>query len=292
MKRNEQRDIRLLESILPRVWGTIGPDFVKANTAVAKLCGTEYGLTVFSNTAALEAILRGWNIGFGDEVIIADYSDPVNTSVTAAVFATPVFADVCPECFALTRDTVLPRITPRTKAVIADLPCGRTCGIKSLSDLCKEKGIKLILNMNDALCAKVDSVPAARLADAAFVNLSDGKSLDAGLAGAVLTDCRESFDLFYAYHNCGRPFGEGATLSFDAIIGGDLRIAEWQAALINAYCEDGEAFETTENNLSLRFRLMHVQPFLKSDYFRKLTGNTPDYSDGDFPNSVAAAQKA
>lgn len=225
-------EIKLLEGLMDAPWGTIGPRFLEANTCIASHFGVNYGLVVHSASAALEVILRGWNIGYGDEVIVAAASDPVDAMVTAAVGAVPVFADLCPETLTLTCENIAPHITARTRAVIADLPAGNPCDAEALAVCCRQAGLYLILNLDSSFGTMLRGKPIAQYADAAFVNMAQGKTVDVGLAGAIVTNTRENWDLFYAYHNCGRPFGEGSTLSFDAIIGGDFRIAEWQASLI------------------------------------------------------------
>lgn len=49
--------------------------------------------------------------------------------------------------------------------------------------------------------------------------------------GALLTNNLSAYQKSYAYHNCGRIPGVGATtdLSAETIVGGDYRITEWQA---------------------------------------------------------------
>jgi len=220
-----------LETVLSGAWGTIGPEFIKAGEAAAKCAGVAHGLVTFSATAALEAILRAFDIGFGDEVIMPARCEPADAMVCAAVGAVPAFADV-DACLALSAETAALKLTEKTRALIADMPAGCPGDLKGLRALCKEKGLHFILNLGDGWGAAFEGIPAAKYADAAFADFAQGRRVDAGLAGAVLTDNKDYFDLFYAYHNCGRPMGVGSTLNFDQIVGGDLRVAEWQACLI------------------------------------------------------------
>ena len=279
-----------LERVLQQgVWGTVGPEFLNASKKVATCAGVKYGLVTFSATAALECILRGWNIGYDDEVIVAAWSDPVDAMVTAAVGATPVFADVCARTHTLICKEITPWLTEHTKAVIADLAVGNVCDAKALAKYCRDKGLYLILNMGDAWGTSIDGEPIARYADAAFADMSQGKRVDVGLAGAALTDQKENWELFYAYHNCGRPFGDGCTLSADEILGGDLRVAEWQAALIPALLENLQPMtETTKPE----YVFMPDQPFFTDPYFVKLTGCKTVYEAADYPHSLQAAKKA
>lgn len=272
------KNMEILEKIAGAPdWGTIGPEFVRANKVLAEHFGAAYGLIVFSATAGLEAILRGWNVGYGDEVLIGDYSDPADTMVTAAVGATPVFADISLETRSLTPEDLEKKRTEKTRAVIVDFPAGKICGIRELKSYCEEKNLKLILNLDGA---GAEGEFPVQYADAAFLDLSCA----AGLAGLVLTDVQENFDLFYAYHNCGRPFGEGCTLSFENIIGGDLRVAEWQAGILAERI--GELDEILKRQAAEKiYEVMHDQPFLQEEYFRKLTGSTIRYEEGTYPNS-------
>ncbi|MBQ7050830.1 MAG: DegT/DnrJ/EryC1/StrS family aminotransferase, partial [Firmicutes bacterium] len=99
-----QEQKQLLD-ILDHEWGTIGPKSLEAGKALASYCGLQYGLTLFSASAAFEAALRGQSIGFGDQVIVAAYGDPLESMTTALVGATPVFADIDPETLTLTAET-------------------------------------------------------------------------------------------------------------------------------------------------------------------------------------------
>jgi len=319
-----QQEVQVLTSVLPGAWGTVGPKFEQAGNAVANWLEVGYALAVFSPSAALETILRSFNIGFGDEVIVAAWSDPVDAMVTAAVGAKPVFAEIDDKTLTLSVQTAAAQITDKTRAILADLPGGNPCDAKGLRELCGRKGLKLILNLGDAWSAKQECVPVYKYADAAFVNFSQGKAVDLGLAAAVVTDNVENYKLFYAYHNCGRQWGVvESTLSFDEILGGDLRIAEWQASLIpgrlekaaelDALCKrqteavkaalpagtaaavipGGEAAGRGVLAKGVAgtevYPAMHLQPFFQSEGFEKLTGCTLNCRAGAFPVSEAAA---
>ena len=55
---------------------------------------------------------------------------------------------------------------------------------------------------------------------------------DFSFAGAILTTDQALYERFYQIHHCGHRPGIGATvdLSEEVILGGDMRISEWQAA--------------------------------------------------------------
>ncbi len=253
-----------LRSVTWGQWGTIGPHFLKANQEIASFAQVKHALVTFSASAALETVLRGKNIGFGDCVAVADWSDPIDAMTVAAVGATPLFVG----CGTQEGLSVSHLGDLTVKAVVADYPCD----VAALSAYCKEKNIYFILNLGDTWGAKQHGEPIGRLADACVVDMSQGCTLDLGLCGCVLTDSQEDFDLFYAYHNCGRPMGDGATLTFDAIVGGDLRVAEFQASMIPLQLAQLAPLTAASEVSAKRERAgMAKAPFFQSDYFKKLT---------------------
>lgn len=92
---------------------------------------------------------------------------------------------------------------------------------------------------------KTEPVPASLPAQwKAQAWQADGKLvllMDFGFAGALVTRDPELYQTFYALHHCGHRPGIGATvdLSEESILGGDMRITEWQAlALLDLLSSD------------------------------------------------------
>lgn len=282
---------KLLLDILDHEWGTIGPKSLEAGKALASYCGLQYGLALFSASAAFEAALRGQNIGYGDQVIVAAYGDPLESMATALVGATPVFADIDPETLTVTAETAEAKITVHTRAIIMGLHAGKTAHVKAVAKLCREKGLLFILDLSDAFGAEVEGEPTAKLADLSIINMEQGKLLDVGLAGAIVCESEDVFQQCFSHHNCGRPLGVGSTLSFDKVLGSDLRIAEWQASLIGGRLEQYDADWKAGKRSDYGFELMYNQPVWSSDYYKKQTGSLLEYINADYPNSIKAAEK-
>src|SRR5690606_34278082 len=103
--------------VLSRFLGVWHPDFfggpeVQAFEADwAKAVGTKHAISVNSCTSGLYAAMGASCAGPGDEVIVSPYT--MIASVTAAVVfnAVPVFADIDPETYTLSAETIAPKIT-------------------------------------------------------------------------------------------------------------------------------------------------------------------------------------
>jgi dTDP-4-amino-4,6-dideoxygalactose transaminase len=98
--------------------------------------------------------------------------------------ATPVFCDIDPETFCVTRETVERAITPRTKAVIAVHLFGNVAPVPEI----KELGLPVLEDAAQAAGATLDGVKAGSLGDAATFSFFPSKNLFClGDGGAVST---------------------------------------------------------------------------------------------------------
>lgn len=305
--------------VLEHEWGTVGPRSLSAARRFAAYCGCAHALLAHSAPAALETVLRAFEIGYGDEVIAASFGNPADAMAVATVGAAPVFVDLDARTYTISAAHARRAVTPRTRAVVADALGGSPCDARALRELCNEYGLKLILNLADGYAVSQAGRPLASWADAAVADVSDGCAVSCGLGGAVLCDGREVFDRCFAVHNCGRPLGEGATLTFDEVLGGDMRIAEWQCLMLEralvrakkadaapspflpsvpgAQCDPAAGWFCDERELDgdgwradRPYRAMHRAPVFQSEAYRKLTGETGSWGDEAFPVSVWAQE--
>ena len=232
----------LIDVLETGVWGTVGPQMKEAGNILAEYLNMKYALITHSKTGALEALLRAYEITYGDKVIVASYSDPMDSLTVAAIGATPVFVDA-----------ISPETVSNAKAIIIDGPCDG-----KLAKTLKEKNILCIVNAGADLKMKICSC-----ADAVVYDLSPY----IGKGGAIVTNDKICYFGVFAYHTCGRSVEADSTaLEYDKIIGGDFRITEWHACLLK------EALTKTYEITPREFKDMKNQPFFKSDYVKKLTG--------------------
>lgn len=100
-------------------WITTGPKTKLFENKIAKYCGVNKAVCLNSNTAGLELILRLFEIGVGDEVIVPVYTYTASASVINHVGAKIVFVDCAKNSFEMDYNKVKEAITEKTKAIIA-----------------------------------------------------------------------------------------------------------------------------------------------------------------------------
>jgi len=84
----------------------------------AQFIGADHAIAVNSGTSALIIGLAAIGIGPGDEVIVPSFTFAATANAVAFLGAQPIFADVNPETYVITSETVAPLINNRTKAVM------------------------------------------------------------------------------------------------------------------------------------------------------------------------------
>ena len=265
-------ELSVLES---GVWGTIGGYSVSAAKALAAYSGSNYGLLCHSSDAAYEAVLRHFGARFdetvlSDATIVGEVSAPADSLVAVCVGSTPVFADVCENCGMIPPKTLaalIDSIELPVRALVLDYLVGRKGDYKlaRVYEICKERGIPLILNVGGYIGARHEGKPLTDLCDAAIFTLGKGSAIDVGMSGLVLTNDMSIFQGAFAYHNCGRGFGEGASLVMNNIVGGDLRVTEWTAAAAQIMLEEG-VLATPEPLVQEK---MKGQPVFDTPYVKK-----------------------
>lgn len=148
---------------------------------------TPHAVAVSSGSAALEIILRSVGVA-GTDVVV-----PANTFFATAEAALraggrPVFADIDPETFALSRQSLLAALTPRTSAVILVHVAGLiTPHADELRSICAEHGITLIEDAAHAHGSRVDGRPAGSFGAAAAFSFYPTKVVTCGEGGMILT---------------------------------------------------------------------------------------------------------
>lgn len=263
------------QSLYSGIWGTIGPKFLEASNLLAQKFGKGYSVLMHSKTAAYETVLRSLGIGYGDLVLCAVYSDKMDAEIPVAIGATPIFADIMGETPVLSVENVKKALdtSSNIKALILDY--AKELDLTAMKQICKDYSCALIINAGDALDVELelDGIYAA------IFNL--------GICGAAVTDREETYNLLFAWHHCGHTPGTTESFSFDELIGGDMRVSEWQAIeAIEILNEPHPQKPVSERGYIAAFD----NPVFKTEYFRKMTGFMGEYQAECYPNACSIAK--
>jgi len=184
-----------------------GPRYEQFCANFAAYCGAKYCIGVANGLDALMLVLKAWDIGEGDEVIV-----PSNTYIATAlavtyVGATPVFVEPILEEYNIDPRRIEEKITDRTKAIIAVHLYGQAADMDAILSIAKKHGLHVMEDAAQAHGATYKGRKVGSLAEAAGFSFYPGKNLGAlGDAGCVTTNDEELAKKIDALANYGSDY--------------------------------------------------------------------------------------
>jgi dTDP-4-amino-4,6-dideoxygalactose transaminase len=236
----------ILERICDAQTFILGPEVTALEAAVARYSGAAFGIGVSSGTDALLLALMGLDIGVGDEVITSPYSFFATGGTIARLGARPIFVDIEPSTFNLSPAAVQRFIDERctagasglvhhstggrVKAIVPVHLYGQCADMKPLLEIAGRHRLRVVEDAAQAIGAEGEGgARAGSLGDVGCFSFFPSKNLgafgDAGLCTAQDAGLAEKLRVLRVHG--GKP------KYFHSLIGGNFRIDELQAAVLN-----------------------------------------------------------
>jgi dTDP-4-amino-4,6-dideoxygalactose transaminase len=170
-------------------WYLLGRELEAFESELAQYCGVKYCLGVGNGLDAIHLILRGYDIGPGDEVIVPSHTFIATWLGVTFAGATPVPVEVSPQTYNLDPKLIEEAITPRTKAILPVHLYGQTADMDPILEIARRHKLKVVEDAAQAQGARYKGRRAGSLGDAAAFSFYPGKNLGAfSDAGAVTTN--------------------------------------------------------------------------------------------------------
>ena len=225
----------------------LGPAVKQLEAAVAAYSQCRHGIGVSSGTDALLLALMALEIGHGDAVITSPFTFFATAGTLARAGARPLFCDIDPVSFNISpaavdsfiaaqceqRDQVLVHLRERHARERALMPVhlyGQVADMDPLMRIARGHGMKVIEDAAQAIgSADAQNRRACSFGDVGCLSFFPTKNLGAfGDAGMCVTNdaaLAERMDVLRVHG--GKP------KYYHALIGGNFRIDELQAAVLN-----------------------------------------------------------
>jgi dTDP-4-amino-4,6-dideoxygalactose transaminase len=226
-------------------WFILGPRVAELEAQVAAYSNVEHGIGLASGTDALLVALMALDIGPGDEVITSPFTFFATAGVIARLGARPLFCDIDPKTFNLSSRAVEETIAKlcdqsgdrlvnrRTGGVVkALLPVhlyGQMADMDAFMGVARRHRLAVVEDAAQAIGAELaDGRRACSIGDVGCLSFFPTKNLGAfGDAGMCVTRDRALAERIRILRVHG-----GEPKYFHAVIGGNFRLDELQAAVL------------------------------------------------------------
>jgi dTDP-4-amino-4,6-dideoxygalactose transaminase len=235
----------LIEQVCTTQQFILGENVRGFEEEIARYCGTPFGVGVSSGTDALLLAIMALGIGAGDEVVTSPFTFFATAGTIARTGARPIFCDIDPVNFNISpsavqtfieRDCVttggglVNRATRgRIKAIMPVHLYGQSADMDGLMEIARRHGLKVIEDAAQAVGTEYKhGVRVGSIGDIGCFSFFPSKNLGAfGDAGLCTTKDPELAERMRVLRVHG-----GKPKYFHALIGGNFRIDELQAAVL------------------------------------------------------------
>ena len=166
----------------------LGPEVTAFENDFAAYLGGAHVIGCGSGTDALQLAFRALDIGVGDEVIVPAFTFAATAEAVVLTGATPVFADIEADTFAIDPRSAASLIGRRTRAIVVAHLFGQCGRMGPLLDLAARSSLHLVEDAAQAAGARWGDRAAGTLGGVAAFSFYPTKNLGgAGDGGAVTT---------------------------------------------------------------------------------------------------------
>ena len=216
-------------------------------SAYAALTGAKHCLATANGTSALIISLATLGVGAGDEVIVPPYTFVATVNAVLMRHALPVFVDSDPDTCQIDARKIAAKITDRTKAIIPVHLGGSVADLDAVLSVARDRNVPVIEDACQAHLAEWRGRKVGTLGTTGCFSFQASKNLNSGEGGAVLTDDDALAEACYRFHNNSRGRGNtGGDFSYHGT-GANMRMTEFQAALLLAQMTRLEAQSRTRS---------------------------------------------
>ena len=229
--------------------------------AYATLTGAKHCLATANGTSALITSLAALGVGPGDEVIVPPYTFVATVNAVLMMGALPVFVDSDLETFQIDARKVERAITGNTRVIVPVHLGGSAADLDTIGAVAERRGITVLEDACQAHLAEWRGRKVGTYGKAGCFSFQASKNLNSGEGGAILSGDQAFVETCYRFHNNSRGRrNSGDDFSYRNT-GANLRMTEFQAALLTAQMTRLEAqARTRDENGAYLTRLLQQIP--------------------------------
>jgi perosamine synthetase len=170
--------------------------------------GASHAYACTSGSAAVHVAVAALNPNPGEEIVTTPITDMGALTPILYQGAIPVFCDVHPDSYNVSAETIEPRLTKRTRAVVVTHLFGVPCEMGPIMELCNSRGIPVIEDCAQAFDATYRGKPVGNFGRVGCFSFQQGKHMTTGEGGIVITSDPEWARRMYLFINKAWGYGD------------------------------------------------------------------------------------
>ena len=165
-----------------------GPKVLEFEIECRKFFEVKHAISVNSWTSGLITAVGAIGLEPGDEVIVSPWTMSASAMAIVHWGGIPVFADIDSKTFCITPESIVSKITPRTKAIMSVDIFGSSADADGIMKVAAEHNLKVISDTAQAPGANLDGKKAGTSTNIGGISLNYHKHIHTGEGGVLFTD--------------------------------------------------------------------------------------------------------
>ena len=219
----------------------------------ASAVNRRHGIAVSNGSVALDLAIHALGLESGDEVILPSFTIASCLFAVLRSKATPVFADVDPNTWNLSPESVRAVISPRTRALLAVHTYGLPIDMAPVEQLCKDRGITIIEDAAEAHTVRYNQQVCGSFGIASTFSFYANKAITCGEGGMIVTDDESLTNRLRSLRNLAFLPAPGPRFVHEEI-GWNSRLSAMQAALGRSQLRRMEDVTAEKRRIGLAYR--------------------------------------
>ena len=188
-----------LEKVLRSKWINTGKQEALLRKSFSEKFNIPYVVATNSGTSSLRASLAMLGVGPGDEVVSTPYTFIATNTSILEQGATPVFADIRYETLDIDPESIIKKITAKTKAIMCVHYGGNACEMDAIRKIGHDYNLPIIEDSAHAIGSKYKGDYIGAKGDVVTFSLQAIKIITSGDGGMITTPSEEYYNKLKKY---------------------------------------------------------------------------------------------
>ncbi|OGZ27277.1 MAG: UDP-4-amino-4,6-dideoxy-N-acetyl-beta-L-altrosamine transaminase [Candidatus Nealsonbacteria bacterium RIFOXYC1_FULL_40_7] len=234
-------DVRAVVNALKADFLTTGPLVGKFENKFAKYVGAKYAVAVSNATAGLHLAVLSLEIPLGADGITSPITFMASSNAMLYAGLRPRFADIDPDTYSITANTIKEFITNDTRLIIPVHYAGHPCEMEKIANVARENRSYIIEDAAHAVGSKYadgSMVGSGKYSDLTVFSFHAVKTMTTGEGGMITTNNRKLYEKLLILRSHGIVRDEkkmthnpGPWYHEMKLLGYNYRLTDFQAAL-------------------------------------------------------------